>query len=92
MDLELILSPDDACFRGHFPGNPVVPGSLIMALCLHGIGSRTPRKLHVRHFSFVRFAPPGAYTLTIAEDGPAWCCTLRQGPDIYARGRIEPCA
>lgn len=92
MDLELTFSPHDACFHGHFPGNPVVPGALVIALCLRRIETWTPRRLRVRHFSFVRFAPPDTYTLTITEDGPAWRCTLRKGQDIYARGRIEPCA
>lgn len=92
MDLELNFSADDACFRGHFPGNPVVPGSLVMALCLERIGTCTSKGLCVRHFSFIRFAPPGAYTLNITPDGPAWSCILRQGQEIYARGRIETCA
>jgi 3-hydroxyacyl-[acyl-carrier-protein] dehydratase len=91
LEVRLTFAPDDACFHGHFPGNPVVPGALIAGLCLHLVRERLGRggTLMVRRFSFARFAGPGAYDLRIEERDDSCLCTLRQGNDVFAQGRIE---
>ncbi|UTF51749.1 hypothetical protein NLA06_07655 [Desulfomicrobium sp. ZS1] len=92
--LRLSVSFDraDACFNGHFPGNPVVPGSLIAGLCMQVIaqhrGRREPLRIH--RFSFSRFASPGTYALGIEEQGDTYLCTLRRDDTIFAQGRITP--
>jgi len=100
MDLSLIslhplsllvsFAPDDACFNGHFPGNPVVPGSLITGLSLQAIREHLGRTgpLRVQRFSFSRFARPGSYTLDITEQGETCLCTLRSDDTLFAQGRI----
>lgn len=101
MDLSLVsraplrlavrFDPDDACFNEHFPGNPVVPGSLVAGLCLGLVREHLgcTGRLVVERFSFSRFAPPGAYTLDIDEGGDGCLCTLRSGDTVFARGRIR---
>lgn len=90
--LSLLVSfePEDACFNGHFPDNPVVPGSLIASLSLQAIREHLGRtgQLRVQRFSFSRFARPGSYTLDIKEQGETYLCTLRSEDTLFAQGRI----
>jgi 3-hydroxyacyl-[acyl-carrier-protein] dehydratase len=92
--LRLTVSFDrtDACFNEHFPGNPVVPGSLIAGLCMKVIADHRGRRepLRIRRFSFSRFASPGTYTLGIEEQDGTYLCTLRCDDTIFAQGRIAP--
>jgi 3-hydroxyacyl-[acyl-carrier-protein] dehydratase len=100
MDLSLVsrtplrlavrFDPGDACFHEHFPGNPVVPGSLIAGLCMQAMREYLGRtgRLVIERFSFSRFAPPGAYTLGIDESDGGCLCTLSRDETIFARGRI----
>ncbi len=92
LTLPVSFDPDDACFNGHFPGNPVVPGTLIMGLCLEVVRARLGNAgpLTVRRFSFARFAAPGAYELRIEDRGGEFACTLNQGDAVFAWGRIAP--
>lgn len=88
--LAVTFAVSDACFNGHFPDHPVVPGSLVIGLCLWGIrehaGLRgTPT---VRRFAFDRFAGPGRYELRFEGASPVLHCTLTQEETIFARGRI----
>ncbi|NLW80090.1 MAG: hypothetical protein GXY42_00200 [Desulfovibrionales bacterium] len=89
--LAVTLEPEDAFFREHFPGNPVAPGSFIIALCLRVIGDTLAhgKPMRVKRFGFSRFAPPGTYTLCLERDMGSYDCTLRQGQDVVAQGRIE---
>ena len=91
LTLPVSFDPDDACFNGHFPGNPVVPGTLVLGLCLDAVRTRLGHAgpLRVRRFSFARFAAPGTYELRIEDRGGEFACTLIQGETVFARGRIE---
>ncbi len=88
--LAVSFAPEDACFNGHFPGNPVVPGSLIAGLSLQAVREHLGRTgpLRIRRFSFSRFACPGAYILDIEEQDGACLCTLRSADTLFAQGRI----
>lgn len=88
------FEPGEACFRDHFPDNPVVPGSLVMALCLDCLRqySKPDAPLTIERFSFARFAPPGRYDLCIDHVAATYRCSLRQGGEVFAQGRIKVCA
>jgi 3-hydroxyacyl-[acyl-carrier-protein] dehydratase len=89
--LSVRFEPSDACFHEHFPGNPVVPGSLIAALCLQAMREylKYTGRLVIERFSFSRFATPGTYTLGIDEHDGSCLCTLSREETIFARGRIR---
>lgn len=89
--LSVTFHPCDPCFADHFPKKPVVPGSLILALCLHCLNEHvvTGSIPTVHRFSFPRFAPPGAYELSMSKADDAYLCRLYQGETIYAQGRIQ---
>lgn len=101
MDLRLVsqdplrltatFEPDDSCFHEHFPGNPVVPGSLVVGLCMQALREHRSETgpLLLKRFSFSRFASPGSYDLCIAKQESGYQCTLSQGELIFAQGRIE---
>ncbi len=38
----LHIPADHPCGAGHFPGNPIVPGALLLAETLHAIGAAAP--------------------------------------------------
>ena len=101
MDLSLVsrtplrltatFEPGASCFHEHFPGNPVVPGSLVAGLCMQVVREHQNEAgpLLVKRFSFSRFVSPGAYDLSITEQDAGYQCTLSQGEHIFAQGRIE---
>ncbi|MFH2090841.1 MAG: hypothetical protein ABIJ31_00565 [Pseudomonadota bacterium] len=95
------FDPDDAIYADHFPGSPVVPGSLIVhAFCRviekQGLGWLTSDSFQVEKFRFERFVTPGEYqyTLQFADDGavsPGECrvgCSLYDGQNRVARGTM----
>jgi 3-hydroxyacyl-[acyl-carrier-protein] dehydratase len=88
--LAVRLDAADACFRGHFPGNPVAPGTLILGMCLEAARTLPGRgdALSVRRFSFSRFAEPGEYEIILEERGGDLDCTMIRGGMVYARGRF----
>ena len=61
------FDPTDKIYADHFPGNPVVPGSLIVSAFIKAgekIGFPTKR-LIVKNFRFKKFIPPGEYRFNI---------------------------
>lgn len=89
--LTATFGPGDSCFHEHFPGNPVVPGSLVVGLCFQVLREHRNETgpLLLKRFSFSRFASPGSYDLSIAKQGTGYQCTLSQDEHIFAQGRIE---
>jgi 3-hydroxyacyl-[acyl-carrier-protein] dehydratase len=89
--LSATFESGDSCFHEHFPGNPVVPGSLVVGLCMQAVREHRNEAgpLLVRRFSFSRFVSPGAYDLCITEQEAGYQCTLSQDKHIFAQGRIE---
>jgi 3-hydroxyacyl-[acyl-carrier-protein] dehydratase len=93
---KFLFDPDDPIYRNHFPGRPVVPGSLIVqafmaaAQRMPGVG-RGVRG--VENFRFKRFVAPGtyAYRLEVTETsgaGPALRCSLYDGDRMVAGGTL----
>jgi len=92
-DLEGIFyfDPEDRIYADHFPGHPVVPGSLIVhAFMLAGKKLGLSRELSVlENFRFKRFIQPGEYTyrVEIMENGLK--CTLYDGDSVVATGTLK---
>ena len=71
------FDPEDPIYDDHFPGFPVVPGSLIIEAFLKAARS-SMRKwggCSVENFRFRRFVPPGRYAFGIQSraDGCVQC-------------------
>lgn len=85
------FDPDDRIYAHHFPGHPVVPGSMIVrAFMLAGEKLGLCENLcAIENFRFKRFISPGeyAYNMAIFEDGLK--CTLYDGPSVVVTGTLK---
>lgn len=74
---QFYFNPEDPVFQDHFPGNPVVPGSLIVHAFIQAYdGSIQGEKWRsVTNFRFKRFVPPGyyAFRMETTSDGRTAC-------------------
>jgi 3-hydroxymyristoyl/3-hydroxydecanoyl-(acyl carrier protein) dehydratase len=60
--LERALAPDHPAAQGHFPGNPIIPGAVLLAETLRMIESHLGVRLspcHIRSAKFPHPARPG---------------------------------
>jgi 3-hydroxyacyl-[acyl-carrier-protein] dehydratase len=67
------FDPEDPIYGDHFPGNPIVPGSLIVYAFMTVCRQDQPFTLYaVEEFRFRQFIPPGEYAYEIlgVEAGP----------------------
>jgi 3-hydroxyacyl-[acyl-carrier-protein] dehydratase len=61
---------DDPLYEGHFPGNPVVPGSLVVEAFVMMLQEKGFTPSEAKNFRFRTFIAPGTY---------AWAVTLEKG-------------
>ncbi|HEC59117.1 hypothetical protein LCGC14_0849180 [marine sediment metagenome] len=54
----LTIPADHPAFAGHFPGNPTVPGVVLLDIALHAITTATGTDLAVCEISTVKFLSP----------------------------------
>ena len=60
--VERTFPPDHAAVQGHFPGNPIVPGALLLGEALRAIEASLGKDLcpyQIRSAKFVRPVRPG---------------------------------
>jgi 3-hydroxymyristoyl/3-hydroxydecanoyl-(acyl carrier protein) dehydratase len=60
--LETSLAPDHPAAQGHFPGNPIIPGAVLLAEVLRTIGQHVGVRLapcRIRSAKFPHPARPG---------------------------------
>ena len=83
--------PDDAIYRDHFPGYPVVPGSLIVHAFLQaaeevGISGGWDT---VQNFRFREFLTPGRYPFRMECLENRLNCRIYRGDKILVTGVIK---
>ncbi len=86
------FDPGDKIYETHFPGSPVVPGSLIVhafiQACsrIHGESVFQTHELSVKNFKFKEFVLPGEYRYTLLkENNNQVRCSLYNGQTRDAR-------
>ena len=94
----LSYPPDHPAFAGHFPGNPIVPGVLLLDAAIQALGETAgagEAVLRVESAKFVGVVRPGdALTVELEPAGGAgpWRFVLRHGERTVARGVLERAA
>lgn len=80
---------DHPCLPGHFPGEPVVPGVVLLELALASLGLPEGRP---REFAWVKFQRPllpGQEATVLARAaGAQWRFEVRQGEALLASGVV----
>ncbi|MHC1728204.1 MAG: hypothetical protein AB9866_19730 [Syntrophobacteraceae bacterium] len=85
------FDPGDGIYRDHFPGNPVVPGSMIInafMLAAETIGGYH-RACSISSFRFKKFIPPGEYPYQIEVSGDDLKCSLFEDSLVVATGTLK---
>jgi 3-hydroxyacyl-[acyl-carrier-protein] dehydratase len=54
----LAIGADHPAFAGHFPGQPIVPGVVLLDLALHAVGSALATDLSACRIGAVKFLSP----------------------------------
>lgn len=87
----VFFDPADKIYADHFPGNPIVPGSLIVQAFLEAaekLGIDFPCH-QVENFVFREFLHPGKYSLIIEVLPDRLICSLGDSGKIRAAGTIR---
>lgn len=85
------FDPDDFIYQNHFPGNPVVPGSMIIHAFFEAIKNAglEPGCLSAKNFKFKYFLTPGDYRYSLEFDKNKIICRLfGEKSDSLAEGTI----
>ena len=84
------FDPEDPIYADHFPGRPVVPGSLIIHAFLQAARSADGAvPTGIEQFRFKRFLAPGRYAFEMERrsDG-RMACTLLDDGAVVATGVV----
>jgi 3-hydroxyacyl-[acyl-carrier-protein] dehydratase len=80
------FDPEDPIYADHFPGRPVVPGSLIISAFMTAArpAMERQREYFVENFRFRRFISPGRYAFRIQSkaDGCVQCSLYDSGSTV----------
>ncbi|GAB6163875.1 hypothetical protein JCM12298_30350 [Desulfothermus naphthae] len=85
------FDPDMEIFKTHFPGHPVVPGSMIVDKFIsHLKDSKTNsfKKIKIKNFKFLKFISPGKYSFIIEQEKDFYKCMLFKSKLLVATGEI----
>lgn len=93
--LELTIAADHPAFAGHFPGQPIVPGVVLLDLALQAIGDALDTELSACAVSAVKFLSPlrpgEPATLGYAlDDKGALRFDIASGARKIATGALRP--
>jgi 3-hydroxyacyl-[acyl-carrier-protein] dehydratase len=84
------FSPDDGIYRDHFPGYPVVPGSLIIQAFLQAATEAGIQEgcRSVKNFRFREFLTPGHYSFRMERQEDRLSCLIYRGAKKLVTGAL----
>ena len=85
------FNPDDGIYRDHFPGYPVVPGSVIVNAFLEAaaIAGFPPDNLVAEDFRFREFLVPGRYLFCIEHATDRLHCLIHRNGKKLVTGVLR---
>ena len=86
-------APDHPAFDGHFPGNPLVPGVLLLDAAVHTLCETTPdgaAGLRIESVKFTGMVRPGEALSVHGEPGARAAFSVRQDTRVVATGSLAP--
>ncbi len=85
------FDPEDKIYNEHFPGHPIVPGSLILHAFMTAAKKAGIIKgaCTVEKFGFKKFVSPGKYSYTIQTRENRMECRLLEKERILAAGTLS---
>jgi len=83
--------PDDGVYQDHFPGYPVVPGSLVVSAFLEAAAEAgfLPGYLAIENFRFREFLSPGHYAYRIELKEDRMECLIYRGEKRLVSGILK---
>ncbi len=85
------FDPEDAIYKDHFPGNPVVPGSLVVHAFLKALKTHTGTAASgMVNFRFKTFLHPGTYSYRISRSPKGTDCFIYAGNRTLVTGTLLP--
>jgi 3-hydroxyacyl-[acyl-carrier-protein] dehydratase len=83
--------PDDGIYQDHFPGYPVVPGSLIVHAFLQAAREACflPDHLTIENFRFREFLSPGHHAFRIELEEDRLKCQIYRGEKKLVTGALR---
>jgi 3-hydroxymyristoyl/3-hydroxydecanoyl-(acyl carrier protein) dehydratase len=86
------FADDHPTAAGHFPGNPIIPGALLLDTVLHAIAGGSTGHCAIRAVKFLRPVRPGD-TIRIAwqeeRDETHFQCSLIDTQDLVVTGTLR---
>ncbi|MEN6318803.1 MAG: hypothetical protein ABFD82_08645 [Syntrophaceae bacterium] len=85
--------PDDPIYRDHFPGYPVVPGSLIVHAFLQAAEEYgfSGDRLMIENFRFREFLTPGQYPFRVELHDDRLNCFIYRNEKKLVTGVLKRC-
>ena len=86
-----LFDPKDMIYETHFPGNPVVPGSLIIEAFRQVVRNKALDRfpLQATRFRFIEFVKPGEYQYRIIPSTDSLKCFLFSGNRMLVSGELK---
>ncbi len=82
------FDPQNPIFSDHFPGQPVVPGSLVMEAFIQAAEQLGIEITALKRFRFKKFAAPGAYAYELRISAGIIRCRLLNERQELACGKM----
>jgi 3-hydroxyacyl-[acyl-carrier-protein] dehydratase len=85
------FDPTDKIYADHFPGNPVVPGSLIVHAFMEASKKMgfSGKGYAIESFRFKHFISPGEYPFNIQVSSDGLRCELYQNDRTVVTGTLK---
>lgn len=86
--IRFVLDAGAACFDGHFPGRPVIPGVALLDAAIEGFGLTGP--LHIAQTKFLRPCLPGMpLELVLDERADGVELRVEHAGELMASARVR---